>query len=219
MVAYPDYIKEKALQLRRERKMTIDEISECLAIPRTTIFYWVGPVPIPRTARQTAAQLERAREHKERHRLAREAAYFHGFVTYMSLIEEPGFRDFICMYIGEGYKRNRNVVSVSNSDRAVVKLADYWLRRLSHRKVTYAIQHHADQDPGQLRRFWSTELGADPDSISIQRKSNSNGLKGRKWRSEHGVVQVTVHDTLFRAELQAWIDAVRDEWEELPVTD
>ena len=218
-MAYPAYIREKAQQLRRERKMTIDEIAECLALPRTTIYYWVRDMPIPRTAKETAAQLERAREHKERHRLVREAAYFRGFITYMSLIQEPGFRDFVCMYIGEGYRRNRNVVSISNSNPAVVMLANHWLRRLSHREVKYSIQHHADQDPDQLRQFWGSELGVDPNSISVQRKSNSNGLKGRKWRSEYGVVQLRIHDTLFRAELQAWMDAVQDEWEELPTTD
>jgi len=40
-MAYPAYIKEKARQLRTEKKLTIDELVERLAIPRTTIYGWV----------------------------------------------------------------------------------------------------------------------------------------------------------------------------------
>jgi DNA-binding XRE family transcriptional regulator len=92
-MAYPAYIREKAQQLRREKKMTIDELAECLALPRTTIYYWVKDIPIPRTEKETAAQLRRAEANRERHRLIREAAYNRGFVTYMSLSEKAGFRD------------------------------------------------------------------------------------------------------------------------------
>jgi hypothetical protein len=65
------------------------------------------------------------------------------------------FRDFVCLYIAEGYKRNRNVVSICNSDPAVVQLATLWMSRLTERKREYSIQYHADQNPDELREFWS----------------------------------------------------------------
>jgi transcriptional regulator with XRE-family HTH domain len=55
-------------------------------------------------------------------------------------------------------------------------------------------------------------LGVEPSTIKLQRKSNSGQLKGRTWRSKHGVLQVRMGDTSFRARLQAWIDHVRAEW-------
>src|SRR5918996_463514 len=118
-MAHPAYIREKARQLRREKKLTIDELSECLTLPRTTIYYWVRDMPIGQTPRRTAAQLRAAWANKQRHRLIREASYNYGFVSFVTLIDKPGFRDFVCVYIGEGYKRNRNVVQISNSDPAV----------------------------------------------------------------------------------------------------
>jgi DNA-binding XRE family transcriptional regulator len=39
------YIREKARQLRAEKKLTIDELAERFAISRTTIYYWVKDVP------------------------------------------------------------------------------------------------------------------------------------------------------------------------------
>ncbi len=116
------------------------------------------------------------------------------------------------MYIGEGYKRNRNVVAIGNSDPAVVRLSAYWVRRFSSNPVAFEFQHHADQEPQEICAFWSTILNVEPTAIRFQRKSNSGGLAGRSWRSRHGVLTVCTADTYFRARLQAWMDGIRAEW-------
>ncbi|HEY2535706.1 MAG TPA: hypothetical protein VGI24_01840, partial [Solirubrobacteraceae bacterium] len=72
---------------------------------------------------------------------------------------------------------------------------------------------HADQDLSALCSFWGSMLEIDPSTIKLLRKSNSNQLEGRTWRSAHGVLTVSVDDTLFRAHLQAWIDRLRGEWQ------
>ena len=86
-----------------------------------------------------------------------------------------------------------------NSDAAVVRICDQLLRRLSSKRRTYAIQFHADQELTALRAFWAGALGIVASEIRVQRKSNSNQLTGRTWRSEHGVLAVSVNDTLLRA--------------------
>ena len=72
--------------------------------------------------------------------------------------------------------------------------------------------NHADQDIVKLRTEWGHLLDVAPDRISLQRKSNSGNLSGRTWRSQYGVLTVTVSDTLLRARLQAWMDRVRASW-------
>jgi transcriptional regulator with XRE-family HTH domain len=47
-MTHPDYLREKARSLRISKKLTIDEIAERLALPRTTIYYWVRDLRIPR---------------------------------------------------------------------------------------------------------------------------------------------------------------------------
>jgi hypothetical protein len=144
--------------------------------------------------------------------LLREAAYAEGVASFDELAAEPGFRDFICLYIAEGYKRDRNRVHLGNSDEAVLQLATSWIRRLTQKPVCFWIQFHADQDLAELRKFWGGALGVDPDAIRAQRKSNSAQLKGREWRSRHGVVSVRANDTYLRARLEAWMDRLRSEW-------
>ena len=117
------------------------------------------------------------------------------------------------MYIGEGSKRCRNMVSIANSDPSVVALGNRWIKDLGRNKIRYTVQYHADQDLRELREFWGDIVGVGPEEINLQRKSNSNHLTGRTWRSAHGVLSVSMGDTQLRARLQAWIDRVKTDWE------
>ena len=215
-VTHPDYIREKARSLRISKRLTIDEIAERLALPRTTIFHWVRDLPVSRSSfdpsRAAAARRRAIESTRTKHRLLREAAYNEGRHVFDALSRDPTFRDFVCLYLAEGYKRNRNRVSICNSDPAVVMLGARWINQLSARKVIYSVQYHEDQDLRTLQRFWSALLRIDPDRVLLQRKSNSKRLTGRHWRSQHGVLAVTTSDTYFRARLQAWMDLVRSSW-------
>jgi hypothetical protein len=93
-----------------------------------------------------------------------------------------------------------------------VVLCNAWISRPATGKLDYAVQYHADQDLDELRRFWSGQLGIRPEEVRMQRKSNSNQLAGRTWRSVHGVLTVRACDTLFRARLQGWMDRLRESW-------
>jgi excisionase family DNA binding protein len=215
-MAHPTYLRDKARSLRAERKLTIDELAERLALSRSTIYYWVRDMPIPGSGSGSgwpeSAHRKAARAITRKHRLLREAAYTEGLESFERLSLEASFRDFLCLYIAEGSKRNRNAVAVANSDPAVMQLATHWMRELAQRPLTFWIQMHADQDPEELREFWSGALKTTPDAIGLQRKSNSSRLKGRQWRSRHGVLTVRSNDTYFRARLQAWMDCIRADW-------
>jgi hypothetical protein len=213
-VTYPPYMREKARELRREKDLTIDEIAERLAVGRTTVFYWVGDMPRPRrcTSRQSPGQKLGNRAMQAKYKRLREEAYALGYWEFPRLCRLETFRDFVCMYIGEGYKRSRNTVAIANSDAAVTRLGQRWIREFTRNKVTYSIQYHVDQDLSELRRYWGARLSIDAESIDLQRKSNSNGLNARTWRSEHGVLTVRVGDTQLRARLQGWIDRLQEQW-------
>jgi transposase len=60
VMSHPPYLRAKARELRTERRLTIDEIAERLALSRTTIYHWVRDLaPIERSGRPaTAGQLK-----------------------------------------------------------------------------------------------------------------------------------------------------------------
>ena len=202
--------------MRVDRRLTIDQIAERLALSRSTVYGWVRDLPIDRRefdqSPSFASRRRAVRAMQRRCRLIREAAYETGRNEFEARLEEPGLRDFVCLYIAEGYKRNRNRVSLANSDPQVIRLANRWICAMSRNPVRYGVQYHADQDLTKLVTFWSGTLGIEPSAIRVQRKSNSNQLRGRTWRSEHGVLTVSTCDTQFHARLQAWMDRLRHAW-------
>ena len=220
-MTHPQYLREKARELRVKNRMSLNEIAECLALGKTTVWYWIKDLPDPeiryrhRDSGQgwgPAAWQAAAKSNRDQAKAKRDAAYRQGWDEFPRLDAEPGFRDFVCMYIGEGYKRDRNSVSIGNSDPRVVRLGNHWIKRFSRNPVTYSLQYHADQDPTYLRRFWCTYLGEPESKLRYQRKSNSGQLSGRKWRSRYGVLTVRAGDTYLRARLQAWMNRVQDGW-------
>ena len=207
-----DHLREKAISLRTKQNMTLDEIVERLALPKTTIYYWIKDIPIPRTEKQTLAQRNGTAAMQAKFAAIREKAYEQGLAEAPELLRDPTFRDFVVLYMAEGYKRNRNVVSFVNSDPRMVKLAYHWIIRLTDKKPTFSLQYHADHDVDELKQFWGELLDIEADQIKVIRKSNSNQLKGRQFRSVHGLLTVTTNDTYFRSRLEAWMDIVKSQW-------
>jgi hypothetical protein len=41
------HLRQRAVELRTERQMSLDEIVERLQLPKTTIYYWIKDIPIP----------------------------------------------------------------------------------------------------------------------------------------------------------------------------
>ena len=209
-MAYPAYIREKARELRREQHLSIDEIAERLALSRTTVYYWIKGMRLGRRRRDNPHP--GARKMLAKHRRLREEAYVLGHWEFPRLTAHPTFRDFVALYIAEGYKRNRNTVTICNSDRTVMEIGTLWLRRFSRRSLSFSVKFHADQNLKELTAYWSDALNVRPEEIRLQRKSNSGRLSGRVWRSRHGVIAVRTSDTLLRARLQGWMDRLQEEW-------
>jgi transcriptional regulator with XRE-family HTH domain len=212
VMAYPAYLRERARELRTTKRLSLDEIAERLALPKTTVYYWIKDLPLERERRWSDAQRKGTEAMQRKFQELRDEAYARGLSEWEELAKLPKFRDFVVLYIAEGYKRSRNTASLCNSDPAVVALAMLWLRRLSSRTPVVGVQHHLDQEPDELRTFWGETLGVDPATVRLCLKSNSGQLRSRVWRCAYGVAAVTVYDTDFRSRLQAWIDLVHENW-------
>jgi hypothetical protein len=217
-MTYPPYMREKARKLRAEQELTIDEIAERLRVSRTTVYFWVGDMPRPKrcVVRPGPGHAMGNKAMQEKYKRLRDEAYELGKCEFRRLERQPTFRDFVCLYIGEGYKRNRNTVQVANSDSAAIRLAVYWFSQFSTKRMRFSIQYHADQRPKTLQAYWAEQLGIPDLTLDLLRKSNSGQLAHRTWRSKHGVLSVRIHDTLFRARLQGWIDCMRSDWLDSP---
>jgi excisionase family DNA binding protein len=95
-VTYPPYLREKARRLRRKKGLTIDELAECLAVSRTTVYTWVSDLPIERSGRPNRGQWLGNAAMQAKYRKLRDDAYAEGKRTFATLAQDPLFRDFSC---------------------------------------------------------------------------------------------------------------------------
>jgi hypothetical protein len=143
----------------------------------------------------------------------RQEAYDSAFLVAEELLADKDIRDFVVLYLAEGYRKDRNAVAISNSNPTMIRFAHGCIRRLSNNPhIRYSFQYHADQDPDELKSFWAACLGVKTSKVVAIPKTNSGQLKGRRFACEYGVCQIQVGDTYLRAKLQALMDAVQQEW-------
>jgi AcrR family transcriptional regulator len=207
-----DHLREKAISLRTQQQLTLEDIVERLKLPKTTVYHWIKDLPIPYTEKQTEAQRRRANLVRAKYADLRDQAYMQGLAEAPELLKEPSFRDFVVLYMAEGFKRNRNKVEFVNSDTRMIVLAHRWIQYLTPKKISYRLQSHIDHDDEALKRHWASLLDVQTVDIKVMRKSNSGKLAGRQFRSEYGVLSLGVNDTYLRMRLQAWMDIVKAQW-------
>ena len=207
------HLKEKAIVLRKNGK-SLNDISEMLSLNKATVYYWIKGEKLPTTDKQRESARAAGIATKKKHDTLRQEAYREGEKEYVSLIAQPTFRDFVVLYLTEGYRRTRHAVSLGNSNPQIVKLAHYWMSRLKNpkRPLDFTVQCHVDNDENEIRKFWADVLGIQPSRVKITRKSNSGELSGRQWRSVNGVLTVRVSDTYFRSRVDAWMTLLQQEW-------
>jgi transcriptional regulator with XRE-family HTH domain len=215
MKKIPQYIIDKAIELRVKHKMTVPEIAECLGYSKSTVNGWMENYPLEeRTAKQGNAQIAAAKANRENAAKKRQQAYDEAWEQVEDLMKNRHLRDFVCMYIGEGSKRNRNGVEIANSNAKVILLGNRYIKMFMNpaNKIHYSVQIHEDHDEQEIKNYWANLLGIDPDIIAIKRKSNSGQLSGRQFRSQHGVFSVRANDTYFRSRLEAWMEYLLEDW-------
>lgn len=205
-----NHLKEKAVSLRLKGQSLID-ICDKLKLNKSTVWSWIKDLP-KKITRNNKSQKLATQAMKNKYKTLRDNAYSEGASSASHLMSEPKFRDFIVLYLAEGYKRCRNVASICNSDISVMKLCKKYFLIHTCKKLNYRLQYHVDQNFDDLKLFWGINLKINPDEIVFQRKSNSGKLAKRQWRSQYGVLTIAANDTYLRAKIQAWMDFLKDSW-------
>ena len=140
----------------------------------------------------------------------RRDAYTEGETTYRIESKNPNFNDFMVVYICEGYKRNKNMVQVTNSDPAIIQLCHPFVKNKTTNKMSYFVQVHHDDNADEIQKFWADTLNIPRTDIKVhlraQKKSN------RKGKLPHGIFTFRVGDTHLRMNIEAWIYLTKKGW-------
>lgn len=212
-------IRARARELRRREHLSIDRISLRLGVSRSTIYNWVGDIPIPGSGSgggfSDEARRRGTQAMKEGRRRLRESNYLFGLESYAALSLQPSFRDFLVSYLAVGKKSDAREVSFSHPDPLMMQMAVSWLRAYGRNRLRFRLQLPPGADADRARRFWAERMAVAVDQIllegrQVDRPSASSPARGNLL----GTLRVASTDTLLRVELQAWIDSARAEWRE-----
>lgn len=212
---------EEVRRLREEGK-SLNEICYSTGVSKATAYGWIKDMPIPEVVRsklisgdQKAGNsrfwnkdtiLRRAAAMKETYAKRRREKYEMGREEAPEILKDASMRDFVCLYIAEGFKKTIHSVSVINTDPMLVGFCGKIMSKYASRPIRYRLLCSLDERDS-LMQYWSEFLKIPKDEIQFQSKKQVS-----KRRSEFGLMVVRVGDTVFRSRLQAWMDELREQW-------
>ncbi len=226
--------KDKTLAIKMRLKgKSYGEISKKLGIPKSTLSGWLGRIVLSKKARhrlwqRTQAKSFRAFIRRNKHQTIEAVARVKQLrQAASSAVGKITLRDLFvagtALYWAEGYKRpvirrgrkvTHHVVSLTNSDPALVKTFLRFLRtwcQVPKEKIKASVRVFPRQSMKMLQQYWERQTGIGRKnfmaplrtiSISSRRKRPFNRLP-------HGVVQIRVADTKLFHTIMGYIDGLK----------
>lgn len=171
-------LKHKAIKLRKQG-ISIIEIERSLGVAKSTLSYWFRDIELNKRAEKrlahakTVALFDARRKaslwHNEQKALRIEKARLDTEITLSKInLDDPAILE-LCLailYLGEGFKKS-DKTGLGNSDPLIVKFFVESMKRLydvGHTKQKFHLHLRADQNPEQMKKFWSNFL-----DVSLER--------------------------------------------------
>lgn len=206
---------EIALQMKKDNLST-KEISEKMNRPVGTIKRWLAPYGLKASSEVIKANaLKASLKMQENCALKRNEAYNKAKETVALDLKDKLLRDFVNIYIGEGYKRNRDSVSIVNSDPKIILLSLYVMKKYflkSDKKMIMQIRYYKENDNElELLEYWK-KLFNDENIKFTTYIQPTVRAEGHNNSNKYGLVTVTINDTYAKQKLNAYMDYVKEEW-------
>lgn len=113
------------------------------------------------------------------------------------------------LWLGEGYRRSRYSVALTNSDAKIMRVFIRFLREICgvlESRIRVSLILHPDVDIDEAEDFWSKQLGVEKDRFQKTHVLKPRGAGSYRHRCEFGVATVTVGSIKLRQLIQEWIE-------------
>lgn len=201
----------EARRLRAEEEMSLDEITSRLGVKRTTAYGWIRDIPLQRIPDRKAHALVASKAMSEKYSRLRTDAYTQAANEAEQRMKDKLFRDFVVLYLAEGYRKTRFRLAVANTDPDILILAYRFMRELSSKTFCFHLLCHREVDRPAAIMFWANALGIEPTRIQVFGKSARASVR-KIAAAVHGVMSIRVNDACAREKMQAFLDWLKHEW-------
>jgi len=215
--------KDKAFELRRLGK-TYREIEKQLGISRSTLSGWfskneefarVLEENIKKSTEESTVRINRFNENrgkrlKDRYEQARKEAV----LEFKQLKDNPLFFVALALYWGEGDKRSKYNIRISNTEPPLVKIFVLFaeqILKIERSKIKIGLLLYPDLDDNICKRYWAEELG-----LLGSNFYKSIVIKGRDKgnRLSYGVCSLGFSSIYLKQKILVWIKMIGQNFED-----
>ena len=211
-------LRRQALELRKLGK-SYGQIRNELGISKSTLSEWLRHYPLTKEQiRQlnysNESRIEKFRQTMLVKRDRRTRGYYEeAKKEIMPLSKKELLIAGLFLYWGEGGKSMRSLVSISNTDPAVLKFSLYWMNRalgVSKEKIRILLHLYEDMNREEAIEYWSKTLNM-PKSQFVKpyiKKSKRADIDYKGFG--HGTCMLRVCDTVIQEKILMSIKAMAD---------
>lgn len=210
--------KEKAIKLRRQG-LSLRSITKKVNASKSSVSIWVRSVELStvqkerlRKNKNSQAIVEKRRatrllnEEKKREKIIKEAEK-----EIKKISKKELFLIGLSLYWGEGRKKSRNIVSVSNSDPDLIKIMMKFLKdvcKVPEKKFRGHIHLHPHLDNAKAEKYWSGISGIPKNQFFKTSQQHNKSSKNKKDSLPFGTFDIYVCDTKMFLKIKGWTQGV-----------
>lgn len=206
-----------AIKLRQQGK-SWTYIKNCLSLNRGTLSRWIKDVELTQTQRQKIyedSKIRRIENYiitvKARRKRIEEEAYKTEFKNLGHIKDRDLFMAGLFLYLGEGSKSNRHLISISNSNPEIIRFAKFWLTRIlfvPESKLRIQLQLYRDMNIAKEIGFWSKSLCIPKHQIikPYVKKTSSKVIDHPTFG--HGTCNIYLSNTILKGRIMASIKVI-----------
>lgn len=212
-----EQVKARAL---RKRGHSIGDIAKQLNVSRGSVSLWVRDIHLTeiQKAQLTANGFSKSAIEKRRiNRMSkRKKAHLEVFQEAQNEVDRLSKKDLwllgVALYWGEGSKTYKGVVSISNSDPAVIKIMMRFYREIlnvSEERIRCHVHTFSHLNSKVAEQYWSGITGVPLKQFYKTYSKPSKAGKGKKDTLPYGTVAVDVCDTKLLLRMMGWIEGLK----------
>lgn len=212
--------KEKARELRKNG-YSINQILEETGFSKASVSVWVRDVVLTKSQKNGLSERGRSKESVERRRNSR----LNNEAKKRTEIIDEAKKDYtkisieelkligIILYLGEGSKKKKNAVSISNSDPEVIKIMLRFFReicKVPESKLRGHIHTFEHADTEQTENYWSEITKIPRNQFYKTYKKPSSASLQKRNTLPFGTLDLSVNDTKLLLAILGWIEKIKE---------
>tara|TARA_Y100000310_G_scaffold81278_1_gene77882 strand:- start:1985 stop:2662 length:678 start_codon:yes stop_codon:yes gene_type:complete len=217
-------LREKAVALRLEKKLSYSEIRKRLGVPKSTLSYWLRDYPLSesRISELRKRGWKNGEAGRERYRNTMMEKYENEKCriyniqkkNLRNLKKEAQYVAGLMLYLGEGAKKDRYTISLANTDPDLLRYFIRWLGEylgISKKDLRVQLHLYKNMDVKKEQKFWENVLDLEKSQFyKLQIRELRKGSFSYRESFRHGTCQINFFNKEKKMNLMMAIEAFID---------